>query len=198
MAFKQFLFDIKSSDLQKHILKGDATSQKVKDINHPDFKDLQNGYGKRAQLTGLGDKIWMEPQDNGVYQFMPVSLNGISLWNPIIRAVGRKTIVETPLIERRGSVKEIISIDDYVINIRGIIKRKDGYWPDRELEELLSLYRLNEAIPIQSALTGRLLNGEEYVVITNLDLPEQPGFVESINYSIECVSDIPFELELEE
>lgn len=154
---------------------------------------------QKNQSTGLGDRLWYLPGfDINGYQFMPVKLGGIQLWNPVIRAVGRKTVVETPMVERIGSVKEIISLDDYVINIRGVIKRTDGLWPDDELAELIELWKRNEAIPIQSALTGRLLNGNEYVVLTNLTLPDKPGFVESLEYEIECVSDIPFVLELDE
>lgn len=149
----------------------------------------------RNPRSTLGDEVFKMKE--GVWQFMPVSLGGIDLWNPIIRIQGRKTVVETQMVERAGSVKEIISLDDYVINIRGLIKRVDGSWPDRELAELEALWTRNEAIPIRSAITAILMNGNEYVVLTNLNLPERPGHTELIAYEMEMVSDTQFELEIE-
>lgn len=167
------------------------------------YRDLDPGQDKRDpkvkdQRTALGDRLWFDPDTGGTgYQFMPVNIGGVQLWAPSIRLSGRKTIVETPMVELSGSVKEIISLDDYVIQIRGVIKRKDGLWPDDEMDELRQLWQRNEALPIINALTGHFLNGNEYVVITNLNLPEPNGFVESIRYELECVSDIPFNLEVE-
>lgn len=152
---------------------------------------------KREQSLSVGGELWRQ-LPNGVYEFMPIVLGGVQLWGPQIRIVGRKTIIETPLVERKGSVKEIISTDDYIISIRGTIKRQDGLWPEEELARLIELYERNEALEIESAITNRILNGDEYVVITNLQLPGKPGFTESIDFEIECVVDIPFELELDE
>lgn len=152
---------------------------------------------KRKGLSSIGAMAW-KVGDEGTDEFMPVKLGGVQLWAPVMRIAGRKTVVETPLVEQNGSVKEIISTDDYVISIRGTIKRKDGKWPDEELLTLLELYQRNEAVPILSAKTAALLNGNEYVVITNINLPDKQGFTESIAYNIECVSDIPFVLELDD
>lgn len=163
-------------------------------IRSDDLKKQIASNERRSQTPALGGTLWREK--DGIYEFMPVKLGGVQLWGPQIRITGRKTIVETQLVERGGSVKEIISTDDYIINIRGVIKTTDGLWPDEELNILLELYRKNEAVPIESAKTASVLNGNEYVVITNLSLPGNPGFVESIRYEIECVSDTPFTLEL--
>lgn len=160
-------------------------------------KDIPPASNKKGQASQVGGTLWQQGV-NGIYQFMPVILGGVPLWAPQIRLTGRKTIVETQLVERKGSVKEIISTDDYIINIRGIIKRQDGLWPEQELAQLISLYERNEAVEIESAITNRVLNGIEYVVITNIQLPGKPGFVESIPYEIECVVDIPFVLELDQ
>lgn len=194
---RQFIYDIRSQDIEQHLLKGER-AEPTGDVASDSFRDIPSGQGRKEQITGIGGQLWKPRAGNAGYEFMPVTLNGVALWNPIIRASGRKTVVETPMVDRGGSVKEIISLDDYVISIRGTIKRQDGYWPDAEIAELLDVWRLNEAIPIESALTGRLLNGNEYVVITHLDFPDRQGFVESIDYSIECVSDIPFMIELNE
>lgn len=149
----------------------------------------------KDQQTHNGKSLWRKVDDG--YEFMPVKIGELDLWNPVIRVTARKTIVETPLVEREGSVKEIISLDDYIINIRGIIKNKTGLWPADEVKQLFDLWKQNKALPIQSAITAIALSGNENVVITNLSLPEQQGKVESVAYEIECVSDQSFTLEIE-
>lgn len=196
MSFKPFVFDVQPKDLEPHILRSEG-GEPAKDFQPEDIKDrLPNAQERKKQATALGDKIWLE--QNSGYQFMPVALDGIQLWHPRIRVTAKKNIVETHLVERNGSVKEIVSTEDFVINIQGTIKRTDGLWPDEELGQLIEIWKKNEAIPIKSAITGRLLNGHEEVVIKSIDLPDRPGFVESIDYAIECISDIPFLLELNE
>jgi hypothetical protein len=161
------------------------------------FDDLPKATAKDQQ-THNGKSLWREiDKTRGIFEFMPVKIGELDLWNPVIRVTARKTIVETPLVEREGSVKEIISLDDYIINIRGIIKNKTGLWPADEVKQLFDLWKQNKALPIQSALTAIALSGNENVVITNLSLPEQQGKVESVAYEIECVSDQAFSLEIE-
>ncbi len=68
--------------------------------------------------------------DKGRWFFMPVSFkynstntNGevvrrvLELPDAIISITGKKTIVETAMVERKGTVKELISVDDYDITI---------------------------------------------------------------------------------
>lgn len=171
------------------------TPARFKSLYGVKSEDLEQGLAKSERnLTALGGQLYRSV--GSTYEFMPVRLGGLQLWNPIIRAVCRKTVVETPLVERNGSVKEIVSTDDWVINIKGTIKLSGGGWPDQALEDLLAMFYRNEAVSIESALTARLLNGNEYVVLTNLSLPDKQGKEQSIDYEIECVSDIAFELEL--
>lgn len=154
------------------------------------------GLQKDERRTALGDRLFRKAPHG--YFFMPVNLGGIELWNPIMRMTTRKTVIETPMVERPGSVKEIISPDDWIINIRGIIKRPDGIWPDAELDDLNSMWLRNEAIPINSVMTSIFMNGEENVVITNLSIPDRPGQTEAVVYELEMTSDIKFDLEIDE
>lgn len=162
---------------------------------------------KRQALSKTGSEFWKQDSD-GRWYFMPVVLGGVPLWNPIMRVTGRKTVVETPLTERPGSVKEIISLDDYVINIRGLIKRSvvdskgviksgDEQWPEEEVRQLKALYERNEAVDIESVMTNILLNGrDESVVITNLTFPEKRG-QSVVAYELEMVTDTSFDLEID-
>lgn len=168
-----------------------------------EFKAL---YGVRASgfnldkvndRTAMGSRLYKQGPSG--WYFMPVKLaTELELWNPIMRITARKTVIETPMVEMPGSVKEIISNDDYVINIKGIIKRPNGTWPDTELEQLKRLWDLRAAIEIESALTGIFLKGNEYVVLTNMSIPDKPGSTEAVLYELEMVSDTIFPLEITE
>jgi hypothetical protein len=159
-----------------------------------DFKDVPDVSGKHAQVSKTSHSLWK--QTGNKWEFMPVTLAGIALWNPKMRITARKVMVETPMVERDGSVKEMIALDDYIINIRGVIKAQSQY-PIDELEELAKMWKNKAVLPIESAKTAIFLSGQENVVITNMTLPEVNGKTESQEYEIECVSDIAFELELE-
>lgn len=168
-------------------------------------EELQPLYGlqpsqfdtKSQALSKLGSPYWAADAENRWF-YMPVMLGGVQLWNPIMRVTARKTIVETQLTERPGSVKEIIHLDDYVINIRGIIKRSDGAWPHDEVTQLKGLWEQNKSVAINSVLTSVLLKGrDESVVITNLTMPEKRG-QSIVAYELEMITDTSFDLEIKD
>lgn len=131
--------------------------------------------------------------------FMPVKLGGLDLWLPVVGIAMRNIIEETMMVERRGSVKELITLEDVVIIVRGIIKRPDGSYPDWEIMELRDLREQRKALRLECALTDIFLNcGADNVVIRNLVLPPRPGFQGSVAYELELVSDQEFTLEEEE
>lgn len=163
--------------------------------------DLKALYGVRPESFKIkeqarsktGSPFWGLDLE-GRWYYMPVMLGGVDLWNPIMRVIGRKTIVETKLTERPGSVKEIINRDDYILNIKGWIKRKDGNWPEDEVRALNQLFQRNESLDIDSALTCILLEGQDNMaVIKSLDFPESYSET-AITYEMELVTDISFDL----
>jgi hypothetical protein len=131
--------------------------------------------------------------------FMPVALGGVLLPNePTISLSSSKTIVETPLVSstRHGTVKELISIDDWRITLRGIaITDTDTeIYPEDWIDKLHKLYLRNESVEIVCGLT-QLLNIQR-VVIKNFELPEMIGIQHAQAYQLELVSDYEFILEL--
>lgn len=156
--------------------------------NNSDFDIKENSRGK------TGTPYWAKDME-GRWYYMPIRLGDVELWNPVIRATTKKTIIETALTERPGSVKEIINRQDYVFSIKGIIKRSDGTWPEEEVRQLNALFQREEALEIDSPLTCVLLAGqEEMVVIKDFKLPIPKGET-AIPYELELVSDIDFDLE---
>lgn len=131
--------------------------------------------------------------------FMPMRLGNIVLPNePSISISSRKTIVETALVgsTRRGTVKELINIEDWTITIRGIAINyaSKSYYPEDQVKALKDLYEINEALEVQCALT-RLL-GIYRVVIRDFQLPEMIGIQHAQAYQFTCTSDEDFILTL--
>ena len=92
----------------------------------------------------------------------------LELENAVISIEGTKNIVRTPLIGRRGSVKELISIGDYKISIAAFIK--------------------------STVLTDVLLEEGDRIVITDIQYPPTPGIEDGQAVTIECETDTSFEL----
>jgi hypothetical protein len=153
--------------------------------------------GSALKTEYLGKEIWLPIK----FVNLDASVFGVTellLPYSVIRISGKKTIVKTPLAERKGTVKELYSIDDYSINIKGFVIDEGRVWPEKELIILKKLYELNEAIELDNALTNIFLDEDQRVTIEGLELPEVEGgrkHIRPFSFSIE--SDSVFTLELE-
>ncbi|WPQ62217.1 DUF6046 domain-containing protein [Chitinophaga sancti] len=134
----------------------------------------------------FGKETW-----NKAY-FMAVKIGPLELYNPVISISNQKTIVQTALVNRSGTVKEMISKEDYKINIKGIILRDDNTFPDGEISDLMDLYNRNEALSIECALTSLIFGEGEKVVITDLSFPPSPGTKNIQAYEMNLISDLKF------
>lgn len=131
--------------------------------------------------------------------FMPLRLGGVVLPNePSVSFSSRKNIVETPLVgsSRRGTVKELISVEDWQVTIRGIAINFNSkeFYPEDIIKGLRDLYERNEALEVQCALT-RLL-GIYRLVIRDFSLPEMIGVQHAQAYQFTCTSDEDFILDI--
>src|ERR1035437_8005772 len=97
-------------------------------------------------------------------------------WNlpyPVISITSRKTIIETPLTERRGTVKELINIEDYEIIVKGFIIGNTNEFPESDVTTLRAIYEQNTSLSIQCPLTDIFLlrpdrSGSDKIVIQAL------------------------------
>jgi hypothetical protein len=131
--------------------------------------------------------------------FLPVRLGGVLLPNePVMIIRGRKHIVETDLVgsKRRGSVKELIRLDDYDVTIRGIAIQTANTrdYPEDQVKALHDLYLRNEALSVESGLTELL--GIYRLVVREIGFPELRGFQHAQAYELLCRSDEDFILEI--
>ena len=119
------------------------------------------------------------------------------LENTIFSMKLKKTIVETPLINRQGSVKEQISIDDWDITIKGMIVSPDNEYPEDAVTELKEFVNYNEALGISNVLTSIFFAENENVVIKDFDLAEMRGIQHAQGFTMNLTSDVAFDLIIE-
>ena len=180
----------------------------------PEFSE----YGGRSPAQRLEQGAHGSPyytkDELGTEYYMPVTLtyqeegladNGAGAykkWNlpyPVVSISSRKTIVETPLTERRGTVKELINIQDYEITIRGFIIGKPNEFPESDVTLLRTIYEQNTPISIQCPITDIFLvrperNGSDEVVISDLKFPSIQGVKNVRPYELHLISDEAFNL----
>lgn len=151
---------------------------------------------KQPSATSIGINYYGEERNvYGRSYYMPVWLDGKLLQNPVIKISSKKTIVQTALVNRTGSVKELISTDDYLINIKGLIVSEDSTFPEEQITQLRDIYLQNEAITIENALISIFFQDNENVVITDFSLPEVKAGVSNVRaYEMNLVSDKSFKL----
>jgi hypothetical protein len=153
---------------------------------------------KGSPLVGeyLGKEIWL-PVKFVNLNAAEFGQSELLLPHTVIEIDLKKTIIKTPLAERRGTVKELYSIDDYVISLKGFLIDDGRVWPEKELELLNKLWKLNEAIEFDNALSNVFLEGDTRVVIEDLKLPAVENGVKHIRpFSMKLESDSVFTLDV--
>lgn len=182
------------------------------DTNNAIVKSEGNEYGsirtyqleKEYAISSLGTPL-----------FFPMTIDGVLLPNaPLITVTSVKHVVKTPVAGRDYTVKEIVSLDDYKINIKGVATNYDAIngvakndsgviyedYPEDWLVLLNNLYkrkrseRANDTIslPVQCDLLRML--GIHYLVLEKISFPAMVGVQSALAYEMEAVSDEHIEL----
>jgi hypothetical protein len=159
----------------------------------------------RQEMSNLGQPYYGEDLFGREF-FMPIYLNGIIVPFAVIGCTWKKTYVSTAMPERGGTVKELISIDDYAINIKGILVSPGNDWPEADIISMHNLFKLNQSVSLRSALTDIFLSGKSdgksedpvghRVVIKEMSWPEVSGIEHAKPFSMSVESDLIFELEI--
>lgn len=140
---------------------------------------------------------------SGRWYFMPVYIkhkdipadgNTYELQQAVISVTCKKNIVETQMAGRKGSVKELISIDDYRISIAAFIQSENGTYPEEEVTLLKEIFNINEPVELISAFTDLVFDDGDKIVITDISFPPLPGVEDAVAVKIECMTDRPFKL----
>lgn len=131
--------------------------------------------------------------------FSVVTIDGVKLPNePLVTITGKKTIVETVIIgsDRKGTVKEFISADDYAIKIEGVCidPTNPKVYPKEQVQNIIDLAEKNQSLEIDCFLTG--LFNIDSLVIKDYGFGNMQGKPYSQSYYLSCVSDEGFYAEL--
>lgn len=148
----------------------------------------------RKQNSDLGQAFYKEDAQGREF-FIPVELDGYILPFAVISVSEKKTFVSTAMPERGGSVHELISVDDYSINIKGIMMQED--FPERDMIDLHKIFLKDAAVTLRSVITDIFLTGdsEHKVIIKSISWPATSGNEHAKPFEIECESDSIFVLD---
>ena len=163
----------------------------------------------KGKFSKLGSAL-MKSNRNGIMCMFPIVIEstdlvdypgGIMLPNATISITGKKNMIETPLINRAGSVIELISIDSYKIEIKGIAIENDqeNGLPQESLKMLSTLWKLNKSVKLVDAVVkDYFLDADNSVVITDIKLPDMKGISGAQAYEISMISDTVLTLEVDD
>jgi hypothetical protein len=129
--------------------------------------------------------------------FMPVTIGTQLIPFAVVGIRAKKTIVSTAMVERRGTVKELINVDDYEINIKGIII-EDNQFPEAQIRAMHELFLENNSLNIRCPLTDIFLEGDDKVVIKEMNWPQVAGVEHARPFEMVCESDLVFTLEIDD
>lgn len=106
------------------------------------------------------------------------------------------TIVNTPVVERKGTVNEIVNIDDYKFTIRGFLIGKNRTVPEQDILDLVALKESTQEKTLHGGYPELFLDESCRIVISELDFPEVQGQNHWIRpFSLTCKSDFISDLE---
>lgn len=169
--------------------------------NGLDSEQLTSSFGSTLKEQIKGIDVWFPTQFFEAGGKISVAYLPYS----VVRVSGKKNIVKTPLIDRKGTVKELYSVDDYAISLKGFVIGDNGEFPEAEIDSLRSLFENKTALQIDNAITNVFLtdpfletNEKRRVVIESLEFPEvEGGRINVKPFSMQLVSDHIFKLELD-
>ncbi|QKX04887.1 hypothetical protein HN014_08135 [Aquimarina sp. TRL1] len=148
---------------------------------------------KKTEESNIGVGTSLRKNHLGTPYFMDLIIDGKTFPNePLITINGQKRIVETVVTgsNRRGTVKELISADDYRIRIEGICFDQKRQYPQKQVEEIISICEENRALPVKNDLL-ELFNVHS-LVIKSYSFDKMQGQPHMQKYIINAISDEDF------
>lgn len=112
----------------------------------------------------------------------------------LITVTQTKKIVKTEIAGKNGTVKEYIGLDDYVVQVQGIITGANGVHPKDEVAALKRMLDAPVPIPVSCAYLQNL--GIMNLVVESYDIGQQEGGYSYQQFTITFVDDIPTELRI--
>ncbi|WP_400192819.1 DUF6046 domain-containing protein [Hymenobacter sp. B81] len=157
------------------------------------------GVNQPAQLVKAPD-FTMPPESMlGTPMYFTIKIGDVQLPNePLITVFSSKNIVKTVVAGGNFTVKEIIGLDDYKINIKGYAMREGQPvlggsslvpedYPEAELRKLANLNKITKDLPVTCQLLSYF--NITRLVIEDMSFPPVAGAAGYFAYEINAVSD---------
>ena len=163
-------------------------------LNHPQVVESLNRIQDEAEDVPADELL-------GVPCSCPLLVRGMNeteWWQlpiePVVTINGKNIVIKRQVLkvagtkgERRGTVKELWTQDDYEVNIGGIfISNEAGHLPERDIRRLRGYCEAREPLQVQSKLFT--LFNIDRVVIEDYQFPLTKG-MENQRFNIKALSD---------
>ena len=100
------------------------------------------------------------------------------------------------MTERAGSVIEVVHIEGYEINVKGLIINKTNEYPEALVTQLKDLFTTGNSINMRCAATDIWLQEMGFnVVVKSLSIPENRGVQNVVPYELSFINDSILDLE---
>ena len=137
-----------------------------------------------------------DQEDLGRYVFLPVTIDGYDVENPIVIINGEKSIVETDIVDV-GTVFEKVFTRPYDISIICTLMGDNKEWPESKIKQMAAIWKKDDLLTIKCALTDIFLEqATDNFLITRISLLDAQGAENVEVIQIDGRSNIDFELEL--
>ena len=107
-----------------------------------------------------------------------------------------KNVVKTAMQGVDGTTKEYIADGDYEVTIRGAVVLDENDYPEDDVKALHQLCLVKDALVVESDFLQ--LFDIYNLVIESYTFPQQEGFRNMQPFELQCVSDKPIELIIED
>jgi hypothetical protein len=121
-----------------------------------------------------------------------VTFADVTLVTVLITLTQTKRIIRTEIAGKNGSVKEYIGMDDYQIDIDGVITGTNGTYPFQEVAALHAMKKAPVTIGVVSAYLQ--LFDIFSLVVVDFSFNQEAGGYSKQNFTMSCLSDKPVEL----
>ena len=165
-------------------------------------------WGKNKKLFVFPNlnRVASEYLNGNTPYFVPVTLSykneKFPLPNePLVSLSLAKTIVETATVgkDRKGTVKEYITTEDYKISFRGVCFNEEDIedYPSEQVKALNKLFNIDDALEVESNPFLELF-GIRSIVLKDIQFDEMAGQQGMQRYTISAASDQDFYADLSE
>lgn len=108
-----------------------------------------------------------------------------------------KNIVRTQILGRDGQIKEYVGLDDYEINIKGVICGDNGVYPWDQVINLVKFFRYDQSLGITSRFLNDLFDITE-VVVKDFAFEQSEGSQSYQKFEVNLWSEKPLEILIQE